>query len=193
MTLYDFLSNSDAGDSLTLLSYYVPSLIIAFLIALLLNAILVSIRGLNRKYICLSTASILCCWGIYFLSTASQNMTLTLLGSESPEAAEFAFQKDFKLNLNQAIWLATSNPAGDDAGGQNVRFYAACRIADILESSNRDFQDRIVNQMRDAPIITPGFIGTNSINCVFGDPNQGQPRLTVAEIIRRRLSEPEKQ
>lgn len=118
-------------------------------------------------------------------------MAMALLGSESPEAAEFAFQKGFNLNLNQAIKLAIRNPGdGEDAvGGQNVRFYAACRIADILESSNRDFQNRILDQVQDVPIITPGFIGTNSINCIFYVPNREQPRLTVAEIIQRRLSQ----
>lgn len=191
MTFNGFLSNCDAGDPLEFLSYYIPSLVIAFLAIILLNAILVFVRSSNRKHILILTTSVVCCWGIYFISTARQYMALALLGSESPEAAEFAFQKDFKLNLNQAITLAIRNPGGgeDAVGAQNVRFYAACRIADILESSNQDFQNRILNQVQDAPIITPGFIGTNSINSIFGDPDRGQPQLTVAEIIQRRLSE----
>lgn len=189
MTLNDFLSKCDAGDPLKFLSYYFPSLIAAFLAALLLNAVLVSTRGFDRKYIAVLTVSIACCWVVYFFSTASKNMALALLGSESPEAAEFAFHKDFKLNLNQAIRLAVSNPGEDDVEGQNIRFYAACRLADLLESSNRDFQDQILSQVRNAPIITPGFIGTNSINCSFYVDGREQPRLGVAEILQHRLSE----
>jgi hypothetical protein len=189
MTPGDFFSNCDAGDPLKFFSYYGPSLIIAFLTIVLLSVVLVCTRSWKPKYIFISTIFIVCCWMVYFFSTASQNMTLALLGSESPEAAEFAFQKDFKLHLNQAIRLATRDRGQDDIEGQTVRFYAACRIADIMQSSNHDFQNKILNQVQDASIVTPTFIGTNSINFIFGDPNRGQPRVTVSEIIQRRLSE----
>jgi hypothetical protein len=187
MTFGMFLSHCDAGDPLAFLSYYLPSLVIAFFAILFLNAFILFCLGSKPKYAFALTASIVCCWGIYFIATASENMTLTLLGSESPEAAEFAYQKSFKINLDQAIRLAAANPGEDDVEGQTVRFYAACRIADILESSNRDFQNRILNQLQDAPMVTPAFIGTNSINFIFGDPDWAHPPLPVSEIIQRRL------
>jgi hypothetical protein len=140
----------------------------------------------------LLTASIVCCWGLYFFATTSQYLTLTLLGSESPKAAEFAYQNSFKLNLDQAVELAIRNPRENHVEGQIVRFYAACRIADLLQSSNRDVQGRILNRVHDAPMVAPAFIGTNSINHFFGDPNRGHPPLQVADIIQRRLSELEK-
>jgi len=94
------------------------------------------------------------------------------------------------LSFNEAIRLAIknpSNPAEDDVGAQNVRFYAACRVADLLDSSNQDFQNRVLNEVQDAPIVTPGFFGTNSINCIFYIQDREQPRLAVADIIQRRL------
>lgn len=116
-------------------------------------------------------------------------MTLATLGSESAGAAEFAYQKSFDLNLYQAIKLAVGNTGFtiDETGAQNVRFYAACRIADILASSNQDFRNLILGKIRDAPIVTPGFIGTNSINCPFYIDGRAQPRLDVTEIVQRRL------
>ena len=125
------------------------------------------------------------------MSTASQKMTLALLGSESSEAAEFAYQKSFNVNLHQAINLAVSKVGWEveETSGQNVRFYAACRIADILASSNQDFRNTIFGEVQNAPIVMAGFFGTNSINGNFFIPNRTQPELPVADIIRLRLLE----
>ena len=189
MTFMEFQSNCDAGDFIAFLGYYLPSLLAAFIAVLIPGFILFMKGDSTRKYILPLIIFVICCWGIYFISRASQNMTLALLGSESSSAAEFAYQKSFKPNLHQAIKLATSNvPIGqEEVGGQNVRFYAACRIADILASSNQDFRNTILEQVQSAPIVTPGFIGTNAINYIFYIQNREQPRLRVPEIIERRL------
>ncbi len=193
MTFTTLSSHCDAGDSIAFVGYYIPSLLVAFFAVLILGVVL--FRGAStRKYILPLSIPIIFCWGIYFMSTASRNMTLALLGSESNEAAEFAYQESFKPDLHQATKLANSNVGTgiDEVGGQNVRFYAACRISDILVSSNQDFQNTILSQIRTAPIVTPGFMGTNAINCVFYIPGGAQPQLQVAEIIQHRLLELER-
>jgi hypothetical protein len=194
MTFEEFQMNGDAGDAITFAGYYIPSLLVAFFGVLVLATILFIKGGSARKYILPFTLSIICFWGIYIVSTASRYMTLALLGSESDGAAEFAYQKCFDLNLHQAIKLAVSNTGItlDETGAQNVRFYAACRIADLLVSSNQDFRNTILNKIQNAPTITPGFFGTNALTCIFYIPNREQPRLQVAEIIRHRLLELDK-
>jgi hypothetical protein len=190
MTFDEFQSHFDGGDPLVFASYYLPSLLVAIVI-LISGAILFMKRDSTRKYILPLIISIICCWGIYFLSKASLYMTLALLGSEDAGAAEFAYQKSFNVNLHQAINLAVSNPGWEveETSGQNVRFYAACRIADILASSNQDFRNTILEEVQSAPIVTPGFIGTNAINCAFYVDDREQPQLQVAEIIQRCLSD----
>lgn len=189
MTLGAFQSHSDAGDLIAFASFYIPSLLMALCVFIILSVILLVRGKLNQKSIRILAVSIICCWGIYFLSKASQYMTLALLGSESAEAAEFAYQTSFHINLHQAIALATSPTkiGEENVGVQNVRFYAACRIADILALSNQDFQNIVLEQVQSAPIVTPGFIGTNSINCTFYIDDRAQPELQVTEIIQRRF------
>ncbi|HTR40656.1 MAG TPA: hypothetical protein VMH87_03495 [Pseudomonadales bacterium] len=191
MTFGEFLSHQDAGDVLIFAFYYLPSLIVAFFAILIPTAFFAIRKSLNWNYVFILTVSAICCWGIYSISMASQYMTLALLGSESSEAAEFAYQKSFKPNLHQAINLAVSSPGWEveETSGQNVRFYAACRIADILASSNPDFQNTTLEKVQNASIVTAGFFGTNSINGNFFVPNRTQPELSVADIIRIRLME----
>jgi hypothetical protein len=191
MMFWQLFSHQDAGDIIAFAGYYISSLILAFL-AVLISSIVFKRSGvLSWEKIIILNLFIISCWGIYAVSTATEKMTLALLGSESDDAAEFAYQKSFDLNLHQAIKLAVSNVGmwEEETGGQNVRFYAACRVADLLASSNGDFQNTILSQVQAAPIVTPGFFGTNSITCSFYIPCHTQPVQPVAEIIRHRLLE----
>ena len=101
MTFNEFLSNCDAGDPVAFLGYYLPSLLAAFIAVLIPGFILFMKGDATQKYILPLIVSVICCWGIYFISNASRYMTLALLGSESSGAAEFAYQKSFKPNLHR--------------------------------------------------------------------------------------------
>ena len=71
----------------------------------------------------------------------------------------------------------------------NVRFYAACRVADILATNEEFMVRQILKQVDDAPIIETQFIGGNKLNATFYVPGRAQPHLSVRSVIEQRLLE----
>jgi hypothetical protein len=77
-------------------------------------------------------------WLIVFLSTARWTLTRFALDSESSRTAEYAYRHFFEVkDLNQAVALAIDRNQWD-----NVRFYAACRVADILITNENRSTER---------------------------------------------------
>jgi len=127
----------------------------------------------------------LVCWTLYFSATFRLNYTLSMLGSESSGAAEWAYENRFVSEVHTvraAEHLATS--AREEP---NVRFYAACRIADLLSTNNDASVNEVLQTLSAGPIITTEFFDGNSLTQGLYVPGHEQVQLSVRDIVERRL------
>ena len=125
------------------------------------------------------------CWVVYFLFTCELTYTLIMLDSESSGVAERIYDNRFKRQvdtLDRAVGLAVN-----EHQAPNVRFYAACRIADMLVTSNDAVVASALKRVENAPIFETKFFGGNRLTEKFYDPGHYQVRLPVRDIVRRRL------
>jgi hypothetical protein len=127
-------------------------------------------------------------WLVYFAATARTAYAITDLDSEEDDVAEAAYHNYFDMGLNKAVSLAMS-----DHQRGNVRFYAACRIADLLVTNDDRTKADILERVDDAPAFNTDFFGTNSLTSGFFIPGHVEGPFTVREIIERHLAVNQKQ
>jgi hypothetical protein len=125
-------------------------------------------------------------WVIYFCNTAKEAFAVTSLDSENNIYAEVVYNSCFDIDLEQTIQLAI-----DKRQSGNVRFYASCRVADIL-ATNGTLKVGVFERIADTPAFRTGFGGTNDLTCGFFTPNYAEGPFTVREIIAKRLRQKEK-
>lgn len=120
-------------------------------------------------------------WCTYAVDTAREAFAITSLDSENNIYAEAVYETSFDTDLEETIRLASDkNQTG------NVRFYAGCRIADIL-ATNRMAYGTVLERVAGIPGFRTGFGGTNHLTCGFFTPNYTEGPFTVREIVDRRL------
>ena len=119
---------------------------------------------------------------VFIVSGFKRTLILTALDSEWGGVAEYAYLHNFDAELNQSIELAVRSRS------ENIRFYAACRIADLLALQDETTVSYELSELEHAPLVAPEFHGTNNINGVFYT-GMLQPRLRLDDLIRRRMEQ----
>ena len=110
---------------------------------------------------------------------------LTLLDTESAGVAEIAYEERFKREvktLDEAVRLAVNKHRAP-----NVRFYAACLVAERLFISDELVVTDTLKRVDVAPMIDAQFIGGNRLTARFYAQGRAQPHLTVRQVIEQRL------
>jgi hypothetical protein len=144
-------------------------------------------RPLKRSLILVAVMPGLACC-VYLLATARWTLTVLSLDAEDPRTEEYAYRVLFKVNdLQRAVHLAIDGSQWD-----NVRFYAACRVAQILASNTGLSRHDTLAGLDAAAPIKPTFFGTNSITCHFFIPGFSYGPFTVREIVEQQLREIDK-
>jgi hypothetical protein len=169
------------------ISSYLPSLVLCIFVGVAAWSILF-LRA-RRKGSRLSSGTVLGAiilsafiWLTYFAITARRVFTVTLLDAENNTLAEAAYKNLFDVDLGQAVDLAVNKHQPD-----NVRFYACCRIADLLTTNNENTAQSVFIKVANAPAIVPYFFGTNHLTYGFFTPGYSEGPFSVREIIERRL------
>jgi len=121
-------------------------------------------------------------WIAYFTVTAKEAYALTSLDSENNLQAEAIYKNCFSVSLKEAVKIAIN----DNQTG-NVRFYASCRIADLIANNSPQTKKYALEQVANAAPFLTGFGGTNDLTCGYFIPNRQEGPFTVTEIITRRL------
>lgn len=166
--------------------YYLPSMGYCALFAVVATVIIFLFRK-NKKcpvgwIIYLPLALALLAWMGYFTTTARSAFAITYLDTEDDGMAERVYKTIFDVDLNRAIRLALDNRQTG-----NVRFYASCRIADLLIPSDGQTRSNVLDDVSSATAFGTDFFGTNSLTVGFFTPNYHEGPFTVREIIERRL------
>jgi hypothetical protein len=183
--------NLGLDDLLMFAVYYLRSFVVAGLAMIVLLVASFFVRRLSSGHsssaMCLLWVSALpiVCWVVYFCLTCSFTKTLIILNSESDDAAEMAYERLFKrqvTTVDRAVDLAI-----DTGEAPNVRFYAACLVADLLTNASSNEVDRVLIRVENAPRIEPGFMGGNRLTDQFYIPGHVPPSLSVKTIVTTRL------
>ena len=149
--------------------------------ALFLNRRYRSGRGLPIVSILL-TLSVLG-WVSYFVMTAKWTFTKLALDGEDDTVAEWAYYTHFKTDsLDRCMELAMNH-----GESENVRFYAACRMADILSSRDDKFVNSFLDDLDSWIWIHPLFFGTNGINGQFFVTGTIAGPYNVKKLVLQRL------
>jgi hypothetical protein len=88
------------------------------------------------------------------------------------------------MDLDHTIKLAVQEHQSG-----NVRFYACCRIADLLATNTDAVANRTLNAVAGASSFTTDFFGTNRFTTGFFTPGYREGPFQVREVIERRLTE----
>jgi hypothetical protein len=167
-------------------SYWDSFLILVALCFLVTGALILANRRKKKRppwgLIARSLLILLISWLTYFGSTLGTNLTLSCLDSENNRLAATVYETCFKIDLDQAIKLAKSE---HESG--NVRFYACCRISDILATKSNPVIKTVLDQVENIEPFTTGFGGTNFLTPGFFVPNHAEGPFQVREIIEWRL------
>jgi hypothetical protein len=181
----------ESDDKVEFILRYLPSLVSAFLACVVIVIIFVflkrkRVKHLNWKAALLSLLVPVLIWAVYFVLTAKWTLTLTLLNSENEQVAESAYVNLFaqEVDLDKAVRLAVNvNPQEP-----NLRFYATCRIADILATNSNGLAlESVKKSVENAPIIVTDFFGTNELNYTLYTPGRDQLHISVADLIEKRM------
>lgn len=121
-------------------------------------------------------------WLMYFSTTFRDSYAITSLDDEDDKFAQAVYRSSFDIGLDKAIKLAVDP---DESG--NVRFYASCRVADLLVTNDDHMKSAILDRVKDTPDFETGFFSTNQLTCGFFTPNYAEGPFTVSEIITKRL------
>jgi hypothetical protein len=121
-------------------------------------------------------------WLIYCGNTLRDAFAITSLDSEDDQVAEAVYETAFNVDLDHAVRIAINKSQPG-----NVRFYASCRIADLLDKENDRVKAAVLDEVATASEFRTGFFGTNQLTCGFFIPNYAEGPFTVSGIIRRRL------
>ncbi len=185
--------NFGPDDFVELCIRYLPGLAFSIIISI---AILVVVNLAKRRrpqfaywsvLKLYATPAPLVCWAIYFTSTVELNYTLTLLGSESSQVAERAYENRFRaevVTLDKAVSLAVAKHEEP-----NIRFYASCLVADLLATKDDYVIAQTLNKVDGAPIIETEFFDGNRLTEKFYVPGRAQPQLSVRKIVEQRLQD----
>lgn len=141
-------------------------------------------RRVGSATVCLAAVPLVC-WIVYFVSTSKLSYTLVSLGSESSHVAERTYLTSFKAQVttvDSAVRLALSKHQEP-----NVRFYACCLIADMLETNSSAEVEGVLKRVENAGVIQTQLIGGNSLTEGFYVPGHAQVELPPREIIERRI------
>ncbi|MBW8865166.1 MAG: hypothetical protein JF609_09650 [Verrucomicrobia bacterium] len=185
------LSQIGPDDFVMVCLHYLPSLIGAIFVCFTISSIFIffAFKRPHKKAAVLAISVLailpLLLWMAYVISSRNLTTTLVLLDSEDAQTAERTYNKGFKTEVNtleNAVELAI-----DSHNPPNVRFYASCLIADMLSANTNLDQGVLFNKVGGAPIIETQFIGGNSLTDEFVTPGHQQARLSVRELIERRL------
>ncbi len=171
--------------------YYLPSLlwsvsacVVAFIAGVLVVRLRPGSRRLRTVMVCLAAASLVG-WVVYFVTTSELSYTLVLLGSESSDVAERTYLTRFKAQvttLDGAVRLAASRHHEP-----NVRFYACCLIADMLQTNSSAAAEAVLKRVENADVVQTQFFGRNRLTDGFYVPGHAQVDLPVREIVERRV------
>jgi hypothetical protein len=172
--------------------HYLPSLALTATVAILIFAVIVRAKRLIptvgrlpslAPYLTLIPLIV---WIMYFCFTCQSTATLVLLGSESAGVAEIVYTNRFRneRTLEDAVRLCI-----DKHQPPNVRFYAACLVADNLATNKEKSELEILQRIDKAPTIETQFIGGNGLTEKFYVPGHAQPHLTAREIVEQRLQD----
>ncbi len=173
-------------DIVALCASYAPSLLIC-LVGCLASWVLLARRPSSRfsapiKPYLIAAPAI--AWLAYTAMTIRWRATLTFLDSEDAALAEITYRKAFQpaATVEQAIGLAV-----DGHLAPNVRFYAASLIAEKSSKLGDSELEDLLKRTDNAPVIQTQFIGGNSLTAEFYFPGRSQPRISIREIVQRRL------
>jgi len=122
-------------------------------------------------------------WLVYVITTIGDAYAVTSLDTEDDSVAERVYYSNFNVDLKSAIKLAVN---GKQSG--NVRFYASCRIADLLATNSEAMKAFALEKIASAPRFQTGFFNTNGLTCGFFVPNYAEGPFAVEEIVEKRLS-----
>jgi hypothetical protein len=122
---------------------------------------------------------------IYCLLTVKRSYVSLSLDSENANTAALTYHGTFQaVTLPEALNLATNQQEWD-----NVRFYAACHVADILATNSSYAIKDVLDQVKGAPKIKPIFFGKNDVNASFFVSGMSYGPFSVTEIIEKRLND----
>ncbi len=165
--------------------FYVRSSGLLFVGTLVLAGILLlSVRKCEKRrcLFLLIVVAFIVGWASYFLTTAGWTITKLSLDAEDARTAEYAYRNLFtSRNLHGVLRLAT-----DESQFSNVRFYAACRAAEILATYPESTRSLVLTRLKDSAPIRPIFFGTNDINYTFFTPGLSYGPFSVREVIEHR-------
>jgi hypothetical protein len=171
--------------------YYLPSLVwsgLACAVTFITGVLIVRRRPVRRRVgnvvVCLAAVPLVC-WVVYFACTSELTYTLVSLGSESSQFAERTYFTRFKAQvttLDPAVRLAVSRHQEP-----NVRFYACCLIADMLQTNNSAAAEAVLKRVENAGVIQTQFFGGNSLTEGLYVPGHAQVELPAREIVERRI------
>jgi hypothetical protein len=180
-------------DLVALGVYYAPSFAICLALSLAAAAILW--RSKRRRperpvasfLLTFAPGLPMCAWIAHIALSYRLACTLVLLDSEGDWTAQIVYENRLRAqvtDLGHAVRLACSR-----AQPPNVRFYAACLVADNLATNNRVQAKRVLDTLDSAPIIHTQFMGGNGITVKFYVPGRPQPHLEVREVVEQRLQD----
>jgi hypothetical protein len=171
--------------------YYLSSLlwsVFACVVVLIAGVLVVRLRPerprLGTVMVCLAAVPLVG-WVVYFAATSKLTYTLVLLGSESSGVAErtyFTRLKEQVTTLDRAVRLAVTR-----RNEPNVRFYACCLIADMLQTNTSAAAEAVLKRVENADAIQTQFFGGNRLTDGFYVPGHAQVDLPVREIVERRI------
>jgi len=124
----------------------------------------------------------LAAWLLYTGLTCRWRYALYSIDAEDPKTAEFAYESLLKIpDIDMGLALAV-----DPRQWDTVRFYASCKVADMLVTKNRAALKAALSRTAAAKPVSPVFYGTNAINEIFWSTTPGP--YSVGEIIQKRLT-----
>ena len=167
--------------------YYVPSFACCAFVTAVTGAWCLLARRQRSGHLSLGLMIVLLglplfVWLAYFAMTAKTAYAITSLDTEDDALAEVVYKTYFDVDLHHAVKLAI-----DKSQTGNVRFYASCRIADLLRANNDKTRGLVLRSVRGAPDFRTGFFGTNDLTCGLFTPNYAEGPFTVSGIIEKRL------
>ena len=183
--MWKVIAQSNPEDLGAFVFHYLPSLGIALFLSLILELLIKSsqfVRDRRSNWIYVLTPLML--WLLYFALTARWTLALEALESESEQVAELSYKTIFKPDLRQSVKLID-----DQRVEANVRFYAACRVADLLRTKDTMTQAKIFKDVENAPSIETEFFGTNDLNYKLFVPDHNQVHMSAQQIIEQRLED----
>jgi hypothetical protein len=174
-------------DLWPLLVYYVPSFIGCVVIAGSIGFILPRAQRKFEKNwragVAFSLALVpILMWLVYFCATVNETYVLNSLDAENDLFAERIYYTRFNVDLKTAVSIAT-----DENEPGNVRFYASCRIADLISINNESVKAEVLKRTSGPLSFRTDFFNTNRLTSGFFVPCHEEGPFTVNEIIKKRL------